>query len=481
MNKDDVMPDQTRPEGRRRTPGRIRGQWLGALVVVLLTSAGQLEPGRAPAGVSAPASAHRLYLPLTLNDFDAGYETPFGVAMFGDISAQTGLNQVQAAGAGWVMTNVQWYDIQPVEGGPYQWAAYDAKFSNAAAAGLRLYLLFDGNPGWVSAAPRGPVPADKLDDLVAVVQALAERYNGQNGLPRIDYWSFYGEPDHVLAWGTQGAAYAAMLAQVAPVVRAANPHARVLIGGIAYDRFAEQPPPFVEGFLGEVLAALNALPGGASAYIDAVAFHYYPISTPRWPTLRDKAVEILGILAQHGAAHLPLIVPEMSMWSDAQGGSDAQTQARRLTQFYVQGIALRIRQLYWFQVFDLHPPFPTSEQGLFPSFATPDALNSPKLSYFAYQTVARELERARYLGPLKVSGVEGHVFRRGAVQVTVAWGTTASTVPVDFAQSCVRRVQLLGAVDLVTDGGAGDLDGAANGRVRLPVAPDEPVYATTCP
>jgi hypothetical protein len=284
-------------------------------------------------------------------------------------------------------------------------------------------------------------------------------------------------------WGDNAAGYAAMLAQVSDAIHAANPHARVLNGGLAYDWFTHEQPnpgPFVQAFLGGVLQALNQNHGGAANVLDGIAFHYYPISTVHWPTIREKTLEIKGILNQHGVGHLPLIVPEMGYWSASAAGSSEAGQAQRMVQMYVRGFSVGIRHLSWFSVFD-HTGNDTETHGLFHGLG-PD-LTQPKPAYAAYQNMAAELPWFQYLAPYSAPGVEGYTFRTANGQnKTVLWATSAPPRTASFAQACVRKVGLLGGATLVTDGGAGDVDGAANGQVALSLtAVNEPVYAGACP
>jgi hypothetical protein len=353
--------------------------------------------------------------------------------------------------------------------------------------------VFDTNPTWVSTNPRGPVPDPMLDELEAMVAAMASRYNGTGGHPQIDHWSFYGEPDNNVSWGHHGAEYAAMLTRVAPIIHAYNPNAEVMLSGLAYDKFEDDEIPghagrFVRQFITNTLQALNTFPGGAGAYLDQVGFNYYPISLPRWPTIREKANELRSVMTNHGVGHLPLAVTEMSMWSfwpDQNPPNGLETQAQQahyLVHFYTRGLSVGIRQLYWFQVFDVFPEYSGSAQGLFKGQGAIDnALTRPKQSYFAYQTLARELDRARFSHVLSAPGTEGYVFRRGAQTITVLWGTGQAPVQVDFTQTCARHVGVLGNASQISDGGAGDLDGSANGRIRLQVNVEQPAYVATCP
>jgi hypothetical protein len=443
----------------------------------------------AQAQASQPSAQTTLYLPLVMRSFDPGYVSPFGIVMYDGVDAAAGINQMQAAGSRWVTTFFHWNSVEPNApvGGVhlYDWSILDTKVNNAAAAGMQVYVLFSGNPSWAAQYVGGPVYPEHVQDLVAFVTAMAERYNGDGvndapGSPVVNYWSFYAEPDNgslALAaggwgiWGHNGAGYAAMLSQVSPAIHSANPGAKVLIGGIAYDNFEENGGYFVRSFLSDTLQTLNTPPySGAVNYIDAVAFHFYPINPGEWPTIRDKALNIRNILSQHGVGQLPLIAPEVGFYSAPALGPNETAQAQAVVQTYVRGLSVGIVQISWYLVFD-----GTTNTGLFRG----TNLSAPKPSYFAYQTMTRELDGARYVRDLSVGGAEGYVFRtREGTEKTVVWGNPASA-QVPFAGSCLRVVDLLGGVTQVIDGGAGDLD-ALNGQVRLQVTANQPLYAGPC-
>jgi hypothetical protein len=280
---------------------------------------------------------------------------------------------------------------------------------------------------------------------------MAERYDcdgvdDASGSPCVRYWSFYAEPDNGVItraygvnggkgyWGHNGAGYAAMLSQVSPAIHAANPQAQVLIGGLAYDWFEENSGPFVRSFLTDTLAALNGHPGGAPTYIDAVAFHYYPINAG-WSTIREKALEVRGIMERHGVGDLPLLSPEMGFWSAAPISSESY-QARWLVQTYVRGLSVGLQHM---------------------------------------------LAWARYLRSLQVANAEGYVFRMpGGREKTVVWAT-AATANVAFPYPCLRRVGFESEQAAIYDGDlTWDQDKFANGQIVLRTEQNTPLYVEPC-
>jgi hypothetical protein len=432
---------------------------------------------------------HTVYLPLAARTYIPGYVSPFGVVMYGGVNDSAGLNEMEAAESEWVTTFLQWSKIEGTEN-TYDWSSFDAKAQNAQAAGMDVFVLFSGNPSWAAALPGGPVT--DTQDLVEFATDMAERYDCDGiddapGAPCVHTWSFYAEPDNGDLdrarkgkgyWGHNGAGYAEMLSQVSPAIHRANPRARVLIGGLAYDYFEEDGGPFVRSFLTETLEA------GAGAYIDAVAFHFYPISEARWPTIREKTAEIKGIMARHGVDDLPLICPEMGYWSSPKHGSSENEQAMRLVQMYVRGLSTGMQPLSWYKVFDDAVPWSEQDHSAGETAGLFRVDGTAKPAYYAYQRMTEELAQARYVRALDEESVEGYVFKTAdGREKTVVWATVSSGTEVVFPYSCLRLVDTHGSppYNPINDGDENwDRDGTVNGEIALAVHDDTPFYVVPC-
>jgi hypothetical protein len=410
--------------------------------------------------------------------------------MYGHVNEDAGLHTVEDAGSRWVTTKFRWSAVESLKG-DYDWSSFDTKARNAQEAGVDLFVLFTSNPSWAAALPGGPVT--DTQDLANISTQMAKRYdcdgtNDAPGSPCVHYWSFYAEPDNgdlgrALGgkgyWGHNGAGFAEMLSYVSPAIHAASPRAQVLIGGVAYDWF-EPGGPFVRSFLTDTLTVLNTYAGGAQAYIDAVAFHYYPIDVARWPTIREKAQEIQGIMDRHGVGDLPLICPEAGYWSSPKHGSSEQGQAQRLVQMYTRGLASGVEILSWHKVLDKAWAGSDDDKYAGDTTGLRRVDGSLKPAYFAYQVMTRELELTRYSGPFLHENIEGYVFQMpGGSDKTVLWAKTSVT-RVSFPYHCLRRVDRDGNARNINDGSSDDLDGIQNGQVRLQLDPGEPVYIRSC-
>jgi len=436
----------------------------------------------------------RVALPVVFKSLYSSGLSPFGVTMYGAVNNGEGLAMMKDAGAGSATTLFVWEVVEGTQG-YYNWSSFDASAQNAQAAGMQLFVLFTGNPKWAAELPGGPVYNPQ--DLVNIVTRMVERYDcdGRDdapGHPCVRYWSFYAEPDNGRYqsatwgkgyWGHNGAGYAAMLESISPAMHAADPQAKVLIGGLAYDFFEEDGGAFVRSFLADTLAALNTYPGGAREYIDAMAFHYYPIATDRWPTLIEKAAEIRGIMADHGVGDLPLLVPEFGYWSSPCHGSSEPGQANWLVRSFVRGLSIDVELMGYYKVADTAVAC-DEETDLYPDRTSGlrDLTGRLKPAYYAYKTLTREIAGLSYVEPSQAAGAEGYVFAMDTGRLkTVLW-SRCGTVRVVFPHTHLRVVTATGAQTFDIwdneheDGAPGDLDYGIVGQIELEIDEDAPIF-----
>ena len=79
-------------------------------------------------------------------------------------------------------------------------------------------------------------------------------------------------------FGHNPQAYVDILSAIYGPMKAADPQAQIVFGGLAYDWFILSPTdgPFVEDVVDDVLAL------GGGAYFDVMNFHFYSIHHVRW-------------------------------------------------------------------------------------------------------------------------------------------------------------------------------------------------------
>jgi streptogramin lyase len=430
----------------------------------------------------AASSWQKVYLPLVGKNFPPAPPL-FGIQTYWPIDGTHGLPEMADADAEWVRLMLNWVSVEPSDTTPenFNWTMFDGWFGNLHAAGIRPVVTIQGNPSWAARYGGGPVYAEHMEDLLEFVGALVERYDGDGiddapGSPVVNHWELYNEPDNgsvLLAehgygyWGHNGAGYADLLRRVGPVIKAANPKAQVLNGGIAYERFEDAGEgPYVRRFVDDFLAA------GGGQYIDIFNFHYYPTFANRWapygPGVIGKTTFLRDRLRSYGVA-VPLACTEIGTHSDPSLGGSNESQSRYVVQAFVRSMAADLRIVTWFALRDIVEGFPYA-------YGLLDVYFQPKPAYDAFDVLTEQLSGAsfrRRLGANETgtSAIEGYVLSQGERNVYVVWANDAGTYTMEVPTPALERVDKLGASQMVLDAA----DGVTDGVVRVAVGPS-PVY-----
>ena len=414
---------------------------LGLGATFLLTQT--IPPAQAstpPAPTDLPASqrseaanasgTYTLYLPFV--GLGSWQPPPFGVQFYNSLHPSQGLTQVAAAGTVWIRLPVHWEYIEPEDTTPeyYNWSSIDTPVANAQAEHVQLILTISGQPPWAADFPMGPLKPDMESEFFEFMSALVERYDGDGiddapGSPWVRYFELYNEPDNTDPntaaegwggyWGHNGAGYAALAQQLYPVVKAANPEAKLIMGGLALDWFEKDGGPFDQYFLDDVMAACE----GKQCF-DMANFHYYPVFYTVWAPygkgIIGKATYVRQILTAYGQADMPVICTEMSWASNAVWGNQ-ELQSRYAVKGFARGMAADLPIVIWFMV---------NDAGIEDNYGLLDAAYAPKSSYYAYQTMTSMLHRATYQRTLTLAEtgsnqIEGYVFDVGGQRLDIVW------------------------------------------------------------
>jgi polysaccharide biosynthesis protein PslG len=191
------------------------------------------------------------------------------------------VSAMAAAGIRWVRANVSWSGGEPVTKGALNQGylqQIDYAVTKAKAAGMEVLMpIADGVPYWASADPakytdgsgqhwnkywRPTNPSDYADFVTATVN----RYKAL-GVRTYEVWN---EPNHTPFWpsGPNAGEFKALLAAAYPAIKAVDPGATVLMGGLSKNDY---------DYLEQLYAA------GARPYFDAVAVHPYTgTADPTW-------------------------------------------------------------------------------------------------------------------------------------------------------------------------------------------------------
>ncbi len=232
-----------------------------ALGVPVALSAHSSGPGvdapRAQAGTGLATPVH-----------DAGFAAGSGLAGRSEADLARELEGMAATGAQQLRFDLDWSYLEP-EPGRFRWSAVDRVVAGARACGLDVVALLTYSPEWarVPGTTEHAPPRDAADFAGFVTEAV-RRYEPDG----VDTWEIWNEPNIDVFWepAPDPAAYAGLLAAAYAAVKAVDPDATVITGGLA--PAADEPDgsgisPVT--FLDDVYAA------GGGGNFDAVGHHPY--------------------------------------------------------------------------------------------------------------------------------------------------------------------------------------------------------------
>ncbi len=392
------------------------------------------------------------------------------------------LSKLPEAGSALTRLNyLSWRAAEPTNTDPpgYNWELADRRLALGAEHGQTMIVVVGDVPSWAAEFPAAPIYRERLPDFADFLQAAVSRY--KNPPYNVKFWELFNEPDGtrnnygsiINCWGHHGNRYAEMLKFAYPAIKAADPEAQVIFGGLAHDNCIDPDNPadwqeFDCGFLNDVLA------NGGGSYFDYLNFHYYHMAAYRWGSIRGKTDHFRRILAGHGLSQ-PIICSETGI-EGYNNQPDLERQARFVPVVFARGMAAGLEAVIWFPL--ATPVGLTFEGGLMFDDLT------PKPAYHAYRTMTEQLTGYRYISEVVQSGVEGYSFRpvRGGRLKQILWTDFEgeNTREMDFEAGRLRVVDKLGGVTEISDGGAGDQDNSANGLVRIVIGPS-PVYVEVFP
>jgi hypothetical protein len=472
-------------------PRRALLQLAALPILMFLVLCESITPARAePAlqGSTLPDAETSIYVPLIYHlRHNTREQTLFGTQMYGysgyDRSDFQALN---GSGAAWVRNELVWRTIEPENTSPenFNWRRVSQAIAAATDGNYNLILTVRYAPEWASDNTDGPINTANLSDFADFVGAVVERLDGDGiddlpGSPVVSYFEFYNEPDRrpdadpdKSGWGYDPQGYATMLKTVAPAIRSANPDAKIVFGGLAYDWFEDQGGPFVRTFLDDVLAE------DVDDAFDVFAFHAYPPFAVNWadhgPGVYEKAQFIRNKLAEYGLDK-PLFITEAGMHSNEVQNypppqMNEEYQARYVVQLFSQALAADVDTMIWFSFVD-PPEWYPYKNGL----VTDENPPRKKLAYKAYQTTVKILTGARPDAVLSASetgtsAMQAYRFADDANgrAIYAAWMTPidgTASAPLSLPGSTARITLPDGSASTVTDGS----DGTSDGRITVSI------------
>ncbi|HSD84151.1 MAG TPA: hypothetical protein VLG46_09845, partial [Anaerolineae bacterium] len=195
------------------------------------------------------------------------------------------LDIAHAIGFTWVRMDLPWIEIETVPG-VYDFAAHDQLIADLDARGMRaLFILDYGNPLYTGSERTPPATPAAREAFGRFAEAAARHFAGHG----VSY-EIWNEPNVGFFWPPQPSAvqYAALLDEVTVHLRAGDPQARIVTGGLSCGDFA-----FLRSFLAEI----------ETTGVTAIGFHPYRATAPE--TLIGELAVWRSIVSQTAASNLP--------------------------------------------------------------------------------------------------------------------------------------------------------------------------------
>ena len=199
-----------------------------------------------------------------------------------DADTNRALDMSKAAGVTSLRIDISWQIVEWTKG-TLNYSMIDPLVDKAIARDMSVLGMLYDTPQWLSGSTNPhAVPANPAL-FAQFAAATAQHYLG-----KIDTWEIWNEQNIPRFWASPNpAAYAALLKAVYPAIKAVDPSATVITGGLSPDGSGIKPLDYVK--------AMYA--AGAGGYFDALSMH--PYAFPSLPTI-DSVKAVHEVMVSYG-------------------------------------------------------------------------------------------------------------------------------------------------------------------------------------
>ena len=278
-----------------------------------------------------------------------------------------------------------WNRLEPAKG-QFEWAVFDQAVEVARAHNVSILGRLEFTAGWASSAPssapagdRQFYPPQNMADFADYARAVVRRYKD-----RVKVWEIWNEENSAIFWKPTPSAskYASMLKAAYAAIKAEDPTATVVLGGlVGFDK------PFLDGLVA----------AGAWSSFDALAIHTYVAPQPETSMIVSWLNNARAYVAKKGAK--PIWVTEFG-WSTYAGsgtsyiGVSEAKQAEYTARAYLHMAAAGVRGVFAYNLVELG----TSTTSRLHNYGMVDGAGRQKPVYAAVRRVAEALDGATAAG-----------------------------------------------------------------------------------
>jgi hypothetical protein len=281
-----------------------------ALVAALVVA----TPGQASAAPGAvPADGY-------------GFGQGVGPVFFSFEDTNRELDAVAQTTANWMRIFVDWSNIEK-QRGEFNWGWLDNVVNGARARGLNVLGVITYTPAWARVQGPGALlwtappanPADYANFSTTVVQRYGDR---------IQNWELWNEPNLPFFFGFADRPvqrYTDLIKAAYPAIKAAQPGATVVAGGLSRNSGAGSPPRFLDAMYG----------AGAGPFFDAANAHPYVFPGGLAANSRNGWSDVLAmrdVMVANGDGGKKIWMTEIGAPTcDCGDGVSQEEQAKQIT------------------------------------------------------------------------------------------------------------------------------------------------------
>jgi len=295
---------------------------LCALVVIMLGAPGSLS--RAVAATGTLGSRY--------GAVDSHFKLHNGSTMDRELS------DLAAAGVKSLRFDFAWADLEPARDA-WNFAQADLAVAKAQSYGIQVLGILGACPTWANGNRPFNYPPTDIEAWKNYVSNVCTRYKGQ-----VTAWEIWNEENIHGFWlpSPDANAYVALVKQTTPQIRAADPAATVVMGGVA-----GLDPNYLD----------NCFKAGVADYVDAVAYHPYPEAltfmnyTPQESNCRYIVSWLRWLISTYTTKPIQIWLTEFG-WTSCQ--VDEQTQASYTMRTMINYAGLAVDRVFYFNLYDEH-------------------------------------------------------------------------------------------------------------------------------
>jgi hypothetical protein len=313
--------------------------------------------------------------------------------------------QARLMESAWLRTAREGFDWNRVEPrkGWFDWAVIDQAVEIARAHNVGLAGVLAYSSAWASSAPSSAPSAERqfyppthVADYAAYARAVVHHYKD-----RVHVWEIWNEPNLATFWrpAPNAGAYTTMLKAAAAAIRAEDPSATILVGGLAAADV---------GFMKGIAAA-----GGWTSF-DGMAIHAYVGPQPETSMIPVWLDNVRAYVDSIG--HKPIWITEFG-WSTYTGsgtgyiGVSEARQAEYTARAYLIAAAAGVRGVFAYELIERG----SSSTSRLQNYGVVDQSGRQKPAYGAIRRIAETLDQGTVAGiadpgaPSRktVSGIDG--------------------------------------------------------------------------